>query len=95
MEYQKKDDWNILKTVSVKSLLLEEIFAEKSAQEMMIELLQVKDFQEVKEVLKKISIYPNAYNVILITIGKEFEIALGKDKIRAFRQDNSYDVINE
>ncbi len=95
MEYQKKDDWNILKTVSVKSLLLEEIFAEKSAQEMMIELLQVKDFQEVKEVMKKILIYPNAYNVILITIGKEFEKALGKDKIRAFRQDNSYDVINE
>ena len=36
--------------------------------------------------MKKILIYPNAYNVILITIGKEFEKALGKDIVKAFME---------
>lgn len=76
-------------------IILEEAMNEKITQDMLVSLLQAKDYTEVTDILKSINHITTSYSVILITLIEKLEKIMGKEKLLSLRKDNDMSVITE
>lgn len=74
-------------------IILEDAINEKITQDMLIKLLNKKDYKEVKDILNEIHHVGTEYGIILLTLGELFEEKLGSNVLMDYRRNNNHDVI--
>ena len=96
-EFKKnKNTKKYIETLSVDNdIILEEIIAELNTQRQLVILMNKKDYNEVKKVLGAINHVPTLYNDSLMLIGEELEKEIGESRLRDYRENNDFSVVDE
>lgn len=76
-------------------IILEEAINEKITQDMLVNLLNAKEYSEVESMLSSIKHVSSSYSSILIGLANKFSNILGKDRLMQYRKDNNKEIIDE
>lgn len=76
-------------------IILEESINEKITQNMLVKLLNAKDYKDVETKLRSFNHITSSYSAILISLAEKLETLLGKDKLLRLRKNNDQTIISE
>jgi len=93
--FEKEDSKIKLTEESNSHIILEEAINEKITQDMLVKLLNVKDYSEVESLLSSIKHVTSSYSAIIIGLAEKLYNLLGKDKLLELRKNNNMEVVNE
>lgn len=85
----------VVKRIQQKNVINEEMVNEMLTQRMLCKFLKIDDYSEVQKKLFDFGYSGTSYSVLLITLSKFLERALGKDDLMRLRTDNDYSVIEK
>ena len=88
-EVEKTENGIIVRRVSEKGRILEEMINEKNTIEMLVDYFCVKDYKELKNILNEIGHIPYIYEGTLVSITERLEEAIGKENLDNLRCENN------
>lgn len=94
-EFERKGNTVELRSVNKSHVILEEMINESISQEMLVELLNVKDYDEVKEIYEEIHHVSTGYTSSVIFLAQQLEQALGRDNLDKYRMNNVSSIIKD